>query len=550
MRVSDTRHRKKAHSSEKSPRPLVSVCLIGKDEERFLDRALSSIADLADEIVFVDTGSHDRTLEIAKAHRARVFEIPWPNDFSAARNYSIDRARGRWIVVLDCDEEFPPGQAASLRGDIEKVGPGTVGIQISQANVRSVDDHRLVDSGKTIRVFRNTPAHRYQGPIHEQIAHSLTDGQIWNSPYYVWHYGFLADVVKDKAKIERNYLMLLDYLATLQPGGTLHSYVLSQLGRECQRMGKPNDADPYFRLSLEAVKVTEADPTAPHFPYFDALSVYYAENLLQLGKSEEAAEFCLQRLQVSPWLADLWFFLGYAELIQEKTAIGITHLLWSTAVADVRRQQQEFFSPSRSITAYQNAALALSRLGAPDAGLQLLLSVSKDVPEDPGMVAKISDLLLQAPHAIPAVQALVPEPMLWPLMQHLFAVGAYDLVRSLARARFTDDPNPTVRFWLATDALHTGDPARAISLLDGIDTRNEVGAYAQLARVVAYRRSGRHDELASFLSTAPQDLYHALQRELAGIPSGEFLEGYAVYRAHFAPLVNFWGQEVAASSTN
>ena len=95
--------------------PRLSVCLIAKNEERFLDGCLESIRGLADQIILVDTGSTDRTVEIARAHGAEVHFRAWDNDFSAARNAALLHARGDWILVLDADEEVSKAHHSNLR---------------------------------------------------------------------------------------------------------------------------------------------------------------------------------------------------------------------------------------------------------------------------------------------------------------------------------------------------------------------------------------------------------------------------------------------------
>ena len=84
--------------------PKTSACVIVRNEEENLPRWLQCMANLADELVVVDTGSTDKTVEMAKTAGARVFSFPWCNDFAAAKNYAIEKARGMWIFFLDADE--------------------------------------------------------------------------------------------------------------------------------------------------------------------------------------------------------------------------------------------------------------------------------------------------------------------------------------------------------------------------------------------------------------------------------------------------------------
>ncbi|RPI67925.1 MAG: glycosyltransferase family 2 protein, partial [Geobacteraceae bacterium] len=90
--------------AQPKPGGSVSLCMIVKNEQSHLARCLRSVKPLVDEMIVVDTGSSDRTQDIAKIFGAKVFEFPWNNDFSKARNFSLSKAAGNWILVLDADE--------------------------------------------------------------------------------------------------------------------------------------------------------------------------------------------------------------------------------------------------------------------------------------------------------------------------------------------------------------------------------------------------------------------------------------------------------------
>jgi hypothetical protein len=92
----------------------LSVCMIVKNEERFLGQCLASVKDIANELIVIETGSIDRTVEIAREHGAQVGHFEWCNDFAAARNASIALATGDWILFLDADEELSPAEKQTL----------------------------------------------------------------------------------------------------------------------------------------------------------------------------------------------------------------------------------------------------------------------------------------------------------------------------------------------------------------------------------------------------------------------------------------------------
>ena len=82
----------------------VSICIIAKNEEKYIGECLSRLSHFDWEIVVVDTGSTDRTVEIARAYTPNIYHFHWVNDFSAARNYSISKASNDYILAVDCDE--------------------------------------------------------------------------------------------------------------------------------------------------------------------------------------------------------------------------------------------------------------------------------------------------------------------------------------------------------------------------------------------------------------------------------------------------------------
>jgi tetratricopeptide (TPR) repeat protein len=147
---------------------LLSVCLITKDEERFLAGCLESVLPVANEIVVVDTGSADRTLEIAESYGCRVVQRPWDDDFSAARNAGIDVARGRWILCMDADERLchPEALPPALLAAPPEVG----GFFVERHDLvtRFEEGERDVYPIGILRLFRNHEAIRYEGIVHER----------------------------------------------------------------------------------------------------------------------------------------------------------------------------------------------------------------------------------------------------------------------------------------------------------------------------------------------------------------------------------------------
>ena len=190
--------------------PHLSLCMIVRDEEEMLPACLASAAPLVDEMVVVDTGSTDRSVDLARAAGARVVELPWRDDFSQARNASLEAARGRWVLVLDADERLEPCSRQRLDAAIAACGEE----EAMTVEIRSKLAGGVWQSTHILRLFRRRPEHRYQGRIHEQIAGSIARrlgrGAISpaRSPLVARHLGYLPERLASRDKKQRNENLL------------------------------------------------------------------------------------------------------------------------------------------------------------------------------------------------------------------------------------------------------------------------------------------------------------------------------------------------------
>lgn len=146
--------------------PTVSVCMIVKNEEKVLADCLESVKD-ADEIVIVDTGSEDRTVEIAEKYTDKVYhgeEYLWRDDFAFSRNQAIEKCTGDWILIIDADEFLEESGMVKIRGLKELTDPGV-----------AVLGFRCVSKNKSMthyapRLFRNNRGIKYNGAIHNHLS--------------------------------------------------------------------------------------------------------------------------------------------------------------------------------------------------------------------------------------------------------------------------------------------------------------------------------------------------------------------------------------------
>ncbi len=190
-------------------RPLLSLCLIVRDEEAMLPGFLAAVDGLWDELVAADTGSADRTTDLLTAAGAVVVSHPWQDDFAAARNASLEAARGRWILVLDADERVSPALADEIRalvGD-ERAGAATLVMR----NALPGGLHKDAD---LLRLFRNDPRIRYRHAIHEDASAGVaafldaTGLQMRRLSGIVQHLGYVRDHAAARRKQDRDTAIL------------------------------------------------------------------------------------------------------------------------------------------------------------------------------------------------------------------------------------------------------------------------------------------------------------------------------------------------------
>ena len=220
--------------------------MIAKNESEHIGRCLQSAKDFVDEIIVVDTGSTDDTREIARSFGATVIEAEWQDDFSLARNLSLERATGDWILFLDCDEELAPGSGPELRALIRDSRYEAYFTQV--ANLTDIDSQLLSPS---VRLFRNRKIFRFEGRIHEQIATPIIAnyGQqsIGQSHISIIHHGYNGRQANIQAKIRRN-LKLLESVADTEKDGFFHY----NLGIEHLRLREKEKALDCFLAGLQA----------------------------------------------------------------------------------------------------------------------------------------------------------------------------------------------------------------------------------------------------------------------------------------------------------
>jgi len=282
-------------------RPLLSLCMIVKDEERNLPRCLRSVEGVVDQIVVVDTGSTDRTIQIARQMGAEVYTMRWEEDFAQARNYSLSKATGRWILCLDADEEL-------VREDHEEL------LRLLKAQdadayylngISYLGDKPEGDAFVHIapRLWRHHPECRFERAVHEQIlpAWQRLGYRTQLSRVRFKHYGYLAGACRDRNKIARN-MAILRREAERRPHD---SFTRFNLGVEYLRLGDYESALNEFQAAFRTLRSLRVG-------YGSLLVRNIALCLAKMERHHEAFLVLEDALEAYPDYTDLVFIKGLA----------------------------------------------------------------------------------------------------------------------------------------------------------------------------------------------------------------------------------------------
>jgi glycosyltransferase involved in cell wall biosynthesis len=228
--------------------PRVSLCMIVKNEEAHLAGCLESAADLVHEIIVVDTGSTDRTREVASRFGARLFDFPWVDSFAAARNESLRHATGEWIFWLDADDRIDEDNRRRLRTLFAQLPDDNIAYIMTYLALREAGLNGGNSAADHVQLFRNHPQIRWEYRVHEQIMPSVErlGGSARRTDVVIFHIGYQdADVVR--RKLERNLrLLLLEHADRPDDPFTLFN-----LGRSLLRVGRVGEAVAPLTRSLE-----------------------------------------------------------------------------------------------------------------------------------------------------------------------------------------------------------------------------------------------------------------------------------------------------------
>lgn len=492
----------------------LSLCMIVRDEEEMLPRTLEAIRPAVDEIIVVDTGSTDRTIEIARSFGATVIEREWTGSFSEARNASLEAATGDWFMYLDADEVLVSDDVDKLRTLLGQTWREAFFLHETNFTGDEVSGTAVVHSA--LRLIRNRPNYRFTGRLHEQIAFHLPaylPERIAQSPVRVNHYGYLGVVRESKGKARRNLDLLLAQKRET-PADALNAFFHYNLGSEYFALGNIEEA----AAELETA-VAKVDETQTHWHEFvPSLILRSTKALRACGRHEQALARAERGLERFPGFTDLVFEQGLACVALERADQAQVYLERAIEMGD---------APSR-YTAMVGAGTFLPRTVLAtmhvnhrrwEPALELLRWCIEHHPEHVGTVHPYATALLQSgtePEAVvTTIEGSVPR---------LTAAARFMMATALFEQGHAVHAEPQFRQVLAKQPHSWGARAALVEALmyqrryaEAAAEAEQVSAEAEAAVVVV-----RSELFARLLARDLTGAEAALARaEQVGLPSGE-----------------------------
>ncbi|MCC0674216.1 glycosyltransferase [Clostridioides sp. ES-S-0145-01] len=331
---------------------LLSIVMIVRNEEKILKKMLESLTKLRNsienELIIVDTGSTDNTVEIAKNYTNNVYFHEWDSDFSNMRNKSISYAKGKWIFILDADEvlidctkliEF-------FNCDMHKKFNSA---SINLKNIYSLDKDSYGYSS-VLRLFKNEDF-KYIGKVHEQ---PLYKNPIFHNIAYVDHYGYIFEDEEIRlCKVKRNEELLFSMLENDKED----PYVNYQLGKNFIILGKYQDALFYLEKSNNLYRKFSFIP--------GYVTINLAKTYLALGEYKKCEKLCLKYIEKDRNNIDIYYHLAQAQVSLSKYENSIDsykRFIYLSTNYDVSTQTNSLFSDVDSIGLEDNAVITIIKI--------------------------------------------------------------------------------------------------------------------------------------------------------------------------------------------
>lgn len=334
--------------TSKALMPTLSVCMIVKNEEKLLAQCLDSVEGVADEIIIVDTGSTDRTVEIARKHTDKIFSHQWQDSFSEARNHSLSYATCDWILQIDADEELFQEDIPILRGALA-AAQNVPDIDAILVALLSDLPGKITSKHYFPRIHRRGRAH-YEGIVHNQLVYQ---GKDMVAEIRFRHYGYALSPEEMEHKAQRSEALLLTQIEE-DPDNTFAWRNLLRIYR--------NRGD-YDKVVEKGQWVLDHPRTTAEQRHSVASDMMVA--LTKMARYEEAEAVGLRALKEFPDDLDIIFYLGMLHMASGHLDNAVSRLKQFLSVKRAENRAEPRFS-LLTMDHYASEAAVWNNLGRCD----------------------------------------------------------------------------------------------------------------------------------------------------------------------------------------
>lgn len=282
-------------------RPSLSACMIVKNEEKFLAQCLTSIKDAVDEIIIVDTGSTDKTIEIAQSFHAKIYCHPWKNSFSDARNHSLSYAKCDWILQIDADETLDQEDIPLLHKLICRDSYNAIFVAIYSELPGGLSKHYYT------RIFRRGKAY-FEGIVHNQL---IFEGASFQSEIRFYHYGYNLTEQEMKNKYKRTGDLLRRQLV----GDPDNLFIMTNLIRNYRNEFNFNKV---IELGEKGLKLSESQTDSNSKNQRQRIYIDLVYAFINTNQLDKAEKICTEAIKENHDSLDILFVMGEVSLRKEK----------------------------------------------------------------------------------------------------------------------------------------------------------------------------------------------------------------------------------------
>lgn len=269
----------------------LSACLIVKDEIDMLEPCLQSLKGIVDEVIVVDTGSTDGTIELIQKYDVKLHHFEWVNDFAAARNFSISHATGDYVLIIDADERLEKSSASLLKKFVDDNDFDIGLVPLHQATSRDAPHEDVVEgrmrTGNPVllpRVMTLKKEWEYKGNVHESPCNEFQKGAVFMLvPVHFVHHGAEIEWRDERQKNERNLELIQEQIKDYHDSPLHWGYLISEL----MHAGKHREVRRAIEKGWAVTKKAISENTTYPISFMAAI---YPQYCFEQGRHKEAFE--------------------------------------------------------------------------------------------------------------------------------------------------------------------------------------------------------------------------------------------------------------------